>query len=93
MERTRCSYHDSNRLSSNTTDEYEVDPLPGSMLDHNTVLCPGNDNCFSVWQVVEKGNDSEIVIIKQGTYRFYLLLSQYFFQQVLSLNYQPLRFK
>lgn len=68
-QRTVCSYHDSNRMLGNSTDDYEAEPLPGTLLSSNTVLCPGNDYCFSVWQVVEKGNDSETVVIKQGCWQ------------------------
>lgn len=66
---TKCGYHDNSRQESNSSMDYEVDQLPGTLLkDGSTVLCPGDDYCFTVWQVLNKENDTEIRIIKQGKF-------------------------
>ncbi|CAG2222821.1 BMPR2 [Mytilus edulis] len=67
---TKCGYHDNSRQESNSSMDYEVDQLPGTLLkDGSTVLCPGDDYCFTVWQVLNKENDTEIRIIKQGCWQ------------------------
>lgn len=68
--RTYCGYHDNSKMQANDTVEYESEQLPGTLMkDSDTVLCPGDDFCFTVWQVMTSMNDTEVVVVKQGCWQ------------------------